>query len=290
MATFKESELILTPEGRIYHLNLLPHEIADTVITVGDPERVPLVSRHFDHIEVKQRNRELVTHTGTLQGKRLTVLSTGMGTGNIDIVLNELDALRNIDFETRTLKPHIKPLNLIHIGTTGALQETTPVDSPVFSEAALGFDSLLHFYNFEETAEEQNIVRALSQYFQGELPVMPYCVSVSRNFSQRFSDIAYYKGITATCSGFYAPQGRLLRAQPRLHDFVDKLAMFSYQHQYITNFDMETAAIYGLSRLLGFNYCSLSLVVANRAAGTFSRNAGPAMNQLIEQTLQKLVA
>lgn len=285
-----ESELILTHEGeRIYHLNLQPGEIADTVITVGDPDRVPMVSKYFDSIEVTQRKRELVTHTGYVGKKRLTVMSTGMSTANIDIVLNELDALHNICFKTRQIKKESKRVSVVRIGTSGAMQPEIPVGSFLMSEAAVGFDGMLHFYNLEHTAEEQALLNALEEHFEGSLPIAPYMSFVSPKFLAMFgSDVI--KGVTVTCGGFYAAQGRILRAKPKMAGFVDRLARFTHDKYRMTNFEMETAGIYGLARVLDFDYCSLNLILANRYHKEFIPNPDTAMDELIRLTVERLAA
>lgn len=285
-----ESELILTGGGeRIYHLNLQPDEIADTIITVGDPDRVPTVSKYFDSIEVKQQKRELVTHTGYVGNKRLTVLSTGMSTGNIDIVINELDALHNICFKTRQQKKETKQVSIVRIGTSGAMQPDIPVDSFLLSEGAVGFESLMLFYDMIHTKEEDELLAALKEHFSGELPIDPYMIFVSPNFLNLFGD-SVMKGLTVTCGGFYAAQGRHLRAKPKMGDFVERLAKFSHDGHRMTNFEMETAGIYGLARVLGFEYCSLNLIVANRYHKEFSQNADKKMESLIQFAIEKLTA
>ncbi|MCD6047460.1 MAG: phosphorylase [Gammaproteobacteria bacterium] len=290
MQVFGESELILTHEGeRIYHLNLHPDEIADTVITVGDPNRVPMVSKYFDRIEVVQAKRELVTHTGYVGNKRLTVLSTGMSTANIDIVLNELDALHNICFKTRKVKSNTKRVSVVRIGTSGAMQPDIPVGSFLLSEAAVGFDGMLHFYDMHHAAKEATLLASLQQHFQQGLPIAPYMSFVSPKFLSMF-DPHVLKGITVTCGGFYAAQGRNLRAKPKMSDFVDKLAQFAHDNYRMTNFEMETAGIYGLGRVLGFDYCSLNLILANRFHKQFIPNPDEAMDRLIKLTIEKLAA
>lgn len=284
-----DSELILNEGDRVYHLNLHPDEIAETVITVGDPNRVSMVSRYFDRIEVKQGKRELVTHTGYIGNKRLTVLSTGMGTGNIDIVLNELDALHNICFKTRQLKAETKSVSIVRIGTSGAMQPEIPIDSFLLSQSSIGFESLLHYYQMEQTEEEDTFLDALEEYFAGELPVRPYMSSTAQKFETMFGP-EVIMGITVTCGGFYAPQGRQLRAMPRIRDFIERLAQFSYQGKRMTNFEMETSAIYGLSRVLGFDCCSLNLMVANRHHKKFSTDMDAAMDRMIRFALERLTA
>ena len=283
------SELIINPDGSIYHLNLLPEDIADTIITVGDPDRVASVSKHFDTIEVKKHKREFNTHTGTYKGKRLTVISTGIGTDNIDIVFNELDALVNINFKTREIKKEIKSLDIIRIGTSGAIQKNIPINSFLISEMAVGFDSLLHFYKSEHI-QHQDISKAIveqTEWFDKKSE--PYVVKASERLVSKFTSPKTVKGFTATNVGFYGPQGRILRLHTQDDALNDKLALFKMDNLKITNLEMETAGIYGLSALLGHNALSLNAILANRATGEFSENPNTVVDELISYTLDKLV-
>tara|TARA_R110002012_G_scaffold293530_3_gene489276 strand:+ start:770 stop:1636 length:867 start_codon:yes stop_codon:yes gene_type:complete len=283
------SELIINPDGSIYHLNLLPEDIADTIITVGDPDRVASVSKHFDTIEVKKHKREFNTHTGTYKGKRLTVISTGIGTDNIDIVFNELDALVNINFKTREIKKEIKSLDIIRIGTSGAIQKNIPINSFLISEMAVGFDSLLHFYK-SENIQHQDISKAIveqTEWFDKKSE--PYVVKASERLVSKFTSPKTVKGFTATNVGFYGPQGRILRLHTQDDALNDKLALFKMDNLKITNLEMETAGIYGLSALLGHNALSLNAILANRATGEFSENPNTVVDELISYTLDKLV-
>jgi uridine phosphorylase len=283
------SELIINPDGSIYHLNLLPEDIADTIITVGDPDRVASVSKHFDTIEVKKHKREFNTHTGTYKGKRLTVISTGIGTDNIDIVFNELDALVNINFKTREIKKEIKSLDIIRIGTSGAIQKNIPINSFLISEMAVGFDSLLHFYKSEHI-QHQDISKAIieqTEWFDKKSE--PYVVKASERLVSKFTSPKTVKGFTATNVGFYGPQGRILRLHTQDDALNDKLAAFKMDDLKITNLEMETAGIYGLSALLGHNALSLNAILANRATGEFSENPNTVVDELISYTLDKLV-
>lgn len=285
---FSDSELILNADGSIYHLNLLPNDIASTIILVGDPERVSEVSKYFDHIELKKQKREFCTHTGYLNKKRLTVLSTGIGVNNIDIVLNELDALINIDFSSRTIKETQTSLSLIRIGTSGAIQKEIGIDTYVLSEYAIGLDGLLHFYA-KERVEAQEITTFLSRHLEWHSNgIFPYVVACNKNLKKEFgiSDIGL--GMTVTNAGFYAPQGRELRLTGKLNDFYAKLTAFRYHDKVITNLEMETAAIYGLSQLLGHCAISLNAILANRALGTFSSQPQKTINRLIQITLERL--
>ena len=285
MQPIAESELILNTRGAVYHLNLRPEELAGTIITVGDPDRVARVSQHFDSIEVRQQHREFVTHTGWLNGKRLTVISTGIGPDNIDIVLNELDALVNIDLETRVVKETHTTLQIIRVGTAGSLQRDVPVDSFVVSTYGLGLDNLLHYYRMDQTEEErlllQNFVTHTQQGTQMGYPYISFCgISLLKHFATDF-----YSGITVTCPGFYGPQGRVLRLGIKNPDLIDRLTHFQFGPHRILNFEMETAAIYGLGRLLGHQCLSLSAIVANRIARQFSKDSHQLMDNLIQKSL-----
>lgn len=286
----RESELILNSDGSIYHLNLLPEDVADTVILVGDPNRVEKVSRHFDHIDVKKSKREFVTHTGTLSGKRVTVVGTGIGAGNIDITLNELDALVNIDLKTREVKETQKQLRIIRMGTSGALQEHVPVDSLLVSSFGIGFDGLVSFYEWENTADENALLAMCREYFSPLKVVNAmYTASASSSLVDFFvkRNIAQ-AGITLTCSGFYGAQNRQLRAPVIEHDIFSMARKIHFKNNVVTNLEMETAAIYGLSRILGHQACSISAIVANRDAQTFSANPEKVVEKMIETVLENL--
>jgi uridine phosphorylase len=296
-----ESELILNKDGSVYHLNLLPEEISDTIITVGDPDRVSEVSKHFDNIEVKKAHREFVTHTGSLNGKRITVISTGIGTDNIDIVMNELDALVNIDLKTRTIKDTLSSLNIIRVGTCGGLQKYLGVDSYVVSEGALGMDSLLHQYELPEDYIDENgeivmdswnysfeISNAFDEHINS-LVTQSYYAEGTAEIVNQFAELPnFHKGLTVTCSGFYGPQGRVLRLKPAISDFIPKLISFRHNNKRVLNFEMETSGIYALGRLMNHRCCSLSVVVANRAEQKFSANAAASVNNLIATVLETL--
>ena len=287
--TLGESELILNPDGSIYHLNLLPEDIADTIITVGDPERVASVSRYFDSVEIKKERREFHTHTGFYQNKRLTVISTGIGTDNIDIVFNELDALVNIDFKTRQVKDGKTQLDFIRIGTSGAIQPEIPIDSFLLSSTAIGLEGLLSFYDskhIRNVALEGELADYLQWHSHG---IHPYAVDCDENLADKITSNHIRFGITTTNSGFYGPQGRALRIQPKIPEFNTKLASFTFGNQAITNLEMETAGIYGLAKLHGHRAISLNAILANRANGEFSLNGFKTVDNLIQYTLQKLV-
>ena len=286
MSTIAASELIINQRGAIYHLDCRPEEIAHTIITVGDPDRVSEVSKHFDRIEHKNQHREFVTHTGYIGAKRMSVVSTGIGPDNIDIVLNELDALVNIDLETRTIKQHLTSLNIIRMGTSGALQADIPVDSMVASTHGLGIDNLLNFYKHSNNEEENAILQAFDTHTQLHTGISaPYITGASVGLLKHFVD-GFHQGITVTCPGFYGPQGRVLRmglAHPQL---IDRLTSFSLGNQRITNFEMETSAIYGIGNILGHHCLSLSAIVANRITKEFSKDGAAAVETLIKKSLE----
>lgn len=283
-----ESELILNADGSIYHLNLLPEDMASTIIVVGDPNRVAQVSQYFDSIELKKEKREFHTHTGYFNGKRLTVISTGIGTGNIDIVLNELDALANIDFPSRKIKSEKKSLNIIRVGTSGAIQPDIPIDSFIFSEYGIGLDGILHFYD-KEKIEVADMTESILKHLDWEAyGIVPYTAECDKSLKSKLGSNRIRLGITVTNAGFYGPQGRELRLSPRLNDFHAKLASFRHHGNPITNLEMETATIYGLSRLLGHKAASLNAILANRPLGTFSKNPKNTIDSLIQLSLELL--
>ena len=288
MNRIAESELIINKRGAIYHLNLRPEELADTVITVGDPDRVKEVSRHFDRIEHRLQHREFITHTGTIGKKRISVISTGIGPDNIDIVLNELDALVNIDLNTRCIRDTLTPLKIIRVGTSGSLQEDIPVDGFVASTHGIGLDNLMHFYRAHHNEEEKQLLHAFSTHTQlHNHPSHPYLFGGSPSLLKLFTKDVFH-GITVTCPGFYGPQGRVLRMGLALPHLNDSLTKFSFGQHRITNFEMETAAIYGLGKILGHHCLSLSAIVANRVNMTFSENGEATVQKLIEHTLSVL--
>ncbi|MBS1747280.1 MAG: nucleoside phosphorylase [Bacteroidetes bacterium] len=281
-----ESELILNDRGAVYHLNLLPEELAPIVITVGDPGRVAQVSKYFDTIEIKREHREFVTHTGILKNKRISVVSTGIGTDNIDIVFNELDALVNIDFRARVILPQLTSLNIIRIGTCGSLQGYAPEDSFIASTHGLGLDNLLNFYIHNNNEEEKNILQHFCAHTQlNEFFSKPYIASASSTLLKHFVD-GFHHGITVTCPGFYGPQGRVLRLGLSNPELINHLTSFRFGNYNIINFEMETAGIYGLGKLLDHHCLSLSAVIANRVAKKFSEDAGKTIDKLIKRTLE----
>jgi len=289
MKHFPPSELILNPDGSIYHLNLLPEQIADTVITVGDPDRVHEISKYFDTIEHKVQKREFVTHTGTFRGKRLSVISTGIGTDNIDIVLNELDALVNIDLKNRVEKTTLTSLNIIRIGTSGAMQQDIPVDQFLISQFGIGLDGLMHYYDTQNNAEEHmtflHFMEDVSK--KTNFPIRPYIASAGENLVEKLA-YDFNKGITITCPGFYAPQGRILRGNISVNNLLENLSQFSYKDLRCTNFEMETAGIYGLANLLGHQAISFNAILANRITNEFSQKPKETVQSLIELVLERV--
>lgn len=288
MRILNHTELILTPEGCVYHLNLRPEHLADTIILVGDPDRVPMISAFFDEVEYKRQNREIVTHTGYFNNMRFTVISSGMGPDNIDIVLNEIDALANIDLDTRKAKSLIKSLNIIRLGTSGAIQEDMEVDRYVISDYALGMDGLMHFYEGTHAIIDKDLTRKFLDHFKPspQLPT-PYIIPGSSELSSRFSN-EWYKGITVTAPGFYGPQGRSLRLELAMPDLIKKLNTFRAGNLRVLNFEMESSAIYGLSRLMGHECLTICPVVASRVSDEYSKNYKVVMDNLIYEVLVKL--
>ncbi len=287
--TIPESELVLNSDGSVYHLNIRPENLADRIILVGDPGRVELISSYFDNIEFKGQNREIVTHTGTFSGKRITVLSTGMGTDNIDIVLNELDALVNINLKTRTVKENKKSLKIIRVGTSGGLQPDLPINSFVVSDYSIGFDGLIHYYANNNSVIDNELTDAFMQYFdwKGPLP-KPYGISANADLIKLLDGNNIYHGITATASGFYGPQGRKLRLDLAFPDFNQKLKNFSYSNYKILNFEMETSALYALGKMLGHKTLTVCVAIANRENKVYAKNYKDAMAELIEMLLTKI--
>ncbi len=283
-----KSELILNEDGSIYHLNLKPEHLAQTIITVGDPERVEQVTQYFDQIECTIKKREFHTQTGSYKGQRITVISTGIGTDNIDIVFNELDALVNIDLKTREVKEKHTALQIIRIGTSGAIQPDIPIDSFVVSEMAIGFDSLLHFYDSKHI-QLQQLSDALIKHLEWDTnKSTPYVVESDLNLARHMQSEITHKGLTVTNVGFYGPQGRVLRLSLRDKDMNTKMASFAFKNYRITNLEMETAGIYGMAKLLGHNAISMNAILANRATGEFSQNPKEIVDRLIQYTLDKI--
>lgn len=286
MQCIAESELIINKRGAIYHLDVRPEELAETIITVGDPDRVATVSKHFDSIEFKSSHREFVTHTGYIGNKKISVVSTGIGTDNIDIVFNELDALVNIDFKTRTIKNNLTTLNIIRIGTAGSLQSNIPVDSFVVSTHGLGIDNLLNFYRHEQNEEDKELLHSFVTLTQMHNRFSyPYITGASSALIKYFTE-GYHHGVTVTCPGFYGPQGRVLRLGLNNPNLIDRLTQFNFGRHRIANFEMETAGIYGLGKIMGHHCLSISAIVANRITKQFSADGNALIENLIKKSLQ----
>jgi uridine phosphorylase len=281
-----ESELIITAKGTVYHLDLGPEHLADTVVTVGDPGRVKEVTKYFDRIEHKAQHREFITHTGYVGNKRLSVISTGIGTGNIDIVLNELDALAKIDLASRQVKPQHHALSIIRLGSSGALQSNIPVDSLVVSSHGIGLDNIMHYYQFSNSDNERYILDNFEKHtgLSGRV-ILPYIAEASIGLRKHFG-AGYTHGITVTCPGFYGPQGRVLRGPLAFPNLLDALTSFNSGNDRITNFEMETSAIYGLGKLLGHHCLSINAIVANRVQKTFSKDSAAAIDNMIKHSLE----
>ncbi|MBS9774186.1 MAG: nucleoside phosphorylase [Tenacibaculum sp.] len=284
----KNSELILNPDGSIYHLNLKPEHISENIIFVGDQNRVDRISKHFDKIEFTTQKREFKTTTGIYKGKRFSVISTGIGPDNIDIVVNELDALVNIDLETRTVKEEHTALNIVRIGTSGSLQADIHVDSFVLGKYGIGFDGVLHSYDCEHILEEEIENAFIKHTNWNNKKARPYVVKNSKELEDKLSSDKIYKGMTGTANGFYGPQGRVLRLKLQDPNLNSKIDNFNFNGVRVTNLEMETSAIYGLSKLLGHNACSMNAIIANRINGTFSKDPYKAVDNLIIYTLNKL--
>lgn len=287
--TLASSELVLTQGGAVYHLNLMPDQIAKNIIVVGDQGRVEQVSRHFDHIDHIVQNREFLTHTGRIGSFPITAMSTGIGTDNIDIVINELDALVNIDLVERRIRAEKTSLNIIRLGTSGALQEDLPVDELLLSTHGMGLDTVTGYYAAAFEDEELELAKAFAEHSQWpeELP-SPYFVKAGSNLKQRIDGADVHKGITATAGGFYGPQGRTLRLPLRIPNLNETLNSFRHKENRITNFEMETSALYSLSSMLGHEACTVCAIIANRFSKSFSRDYHPAVNRMITTVLERL--
>lgn len=284
----KNSELILNPDGSIYHLNLTPDNIANDIIFVGDQDRVDKVTQYFDTIDFSFQKREFKTTTGTYKGKRLSVISTGIGPDNIDIVLNELDALVNIDLKNKTLKKNHTALNIVRIGTSGSIQKDIPVDSFLMNTFALDINGMLRSYELNHVNHPELEDAFVAHTKWDEKKAYPIIISNSKLLEDKIYSDKIYKGMTATAGGFYGPQGRILRLPIQDPDLNQKIDSFDYKGIRITNLEMETSAIYGLSKLLGHHACSINAILANRANGEFSKNPELVVNNLIQYTLEKL--
>lgn len=284
----RNSELILNPDGSIYHLKLHPDQMADTIVLVGDPGRTDLVASYFDRIDFKGNNREIYTRTGEYRGKRISVISTGMGTDNIDIVINEMDALANIDLNTRIPKNEYKSLNLVRIGTSGALHSSIDVNSFLFSSAGIGMDGLLHYYEGSEKIRNTELEDFFAKHtsWPAQLPA-PYAVEANKELLNKIA-AGFQQGITVTASGFYGPQGRVLRLPLAFPQFNTLLENFAFKGRNVTNFEMETSALYGLAAMLGHKASTACIIVANRVNKTFTDDYKPAMKSLIGHVLDRL--
>lgn len=289
MPNFASTELILTDENRVYHLNLKNEDVANDVILVGDQNRVAQISKYFDKIDFKTAHREFITHTGFYNGKRITVTSTGIGTDNIDIVLNELDAAVNIDPVKRELNAVSRQLNIYRLGTSGGLQAHLPVNALVASTHGLGLDGLLNFYQHTEAINEDAISESFMQHMNwpNKLPY-PYCIAASEDLLNKFNSQNIFKGITATAPGFYGPQGREIRLKAALPNLNNLLNTFVSNDLQITNFEMETSALYGLGKLLGHNCLTICVIIANRMRKEFTTDYKKSVEVLIENCLNKL--
>ena len=275
------SELILNADGSVYHLHLKPENLASLVFTVGDPDRVELVSRYFDQIDFKTKKREFVTHTGRIGSKKVTVMSTGMGTDNIEILMTELDALVNVDLQNRTLKTSHTSLQIVRLGTSGAMQEDIPVGSLLASEKAVGLDTLMQFY--PELSESQEWGHLLQEKLN--LGFTPYQAAASENLMNQLSE-DFFRGITLTCPGFYAPQGRSIRLKPKLDQMIERISKLEIEGKRLTNFEMETAGYYAMGQLLGHEVLSLNAIVANRITGEFDKEAEKTVDTMIRAALK----
>ncbi|MFM6976622.1 MAG: nucleoside phosphorylase [Sphingobacteriaceae bacterium] len=287
MKTIAETDLILNADGSVYHLNLLPEDLAPTVITVGDPDRVGEVSKHFDRLELKKGKREFITHTGYVGQKRISVISTGIGTDNIDIVLNELDALANIDFATRKVRADLTSLEIIRIGTSGSIQADIHIDSILVSEYALGLDALMAYYQYPYLPQEQVLLQAMQYQMEALNNLKPYLASADEGLIKRIGK-GLKKGITITAPGFYAPQGRELRYQHAVPGLIAQLNSFSHDTYQITNLEMETAGIYALAKVLGHRALSVNAILASRVKFEFSKNPQKIVDQAIELVLERI--
>ncbi|WP_258103732.1 nucleoside phosphorylase [Marinoscillum sp. MHG1-6] len=285
MPKYSDTDLIVNPDGSIYHLNLKPGDISDKIITVGDPSRVHRVSSHFDTIEFEMNKREFITHVGKYKDKRITVISTGMGTDNVEILMTELDALVNIDLKKREPKEKKTSLQIVRIGTSGSIQEDMRLGSHVLSEYGIGLDPMMHFYKLDMTEFELEVCHKLQKEI--ELPYLPYCIRASDKLIELFSD-AFNIGNTVTCHGFYAPQGRELRIPIKYPNLIDQLTYFHHKELWLTNLEMETAGYYAMARMLGHEMISMNAIVANRVRERFSKDPNKVIDSLIKKVLERI--
>lgn len=287
MEKISKTDLIINPDGSVYHLNLLPEDIADTIITVGDPDRVSDVSQYFDRVELRKGKREFITHTGYIGTKRLTVISTGIGTDNVDIVINELDALANINFETRQTNSTLKSLDIIRIGTSGAIQDDIPMDTILVSEFGLGLDALMNYYVHTVSSDEHDILDSLKAHFQHLKGLSPYLTAANKTLLDVIGK-DLLRGITVTAPGFYAPQGRQVRAKSAFPNLIALFTSFRHGNYRFTNLEMETAGIYALANVLGHKALSVNAILASRTTFEFSANPGKVVDKAIKLVLSRL--
>ena len=288
MKTKSKTDFITNSDGSVYHLNLLPGDIATTIITVGDPDRVNDVSQHFDHIELRKGKREFITHTGFIGSKRLTVISTGIGTDNIDIVMNELDALVNIDFDSRQVRNSLKSLDIIRIGTSGAIQDDIPVDTIMVSEFGLGMDALMNYYVHSVAGDEHQLLDSLKSHLHHLQGISPYITAADNTLLDLIGK-DLHRGITVTAPGFYGPQGREVRAKTAIPNLISLLSSFRCGNYRLTNMEMETAGIYALAKVLGHRALSVNAILASRGRFEFSSDPAKVVNNAIELVISRLV-
>ncbi len=285
MSKILNTDLILNKDGSVYHLSLKPGQISDTIITVGDPGRVHNVSQHFDDVEFEMNKREFITHVGQYKGKRITVISTGMGTDNVEIFFNEIDALFNVNLKTREEKQKKKKLRIVRVGTSGALQEDLPLDAHLVSDYAVGLDTLMFFYKHNQDAFEKQITQGLKD--ATGIPFVPYMARGSQELLKKVGE-GMVVGNTITCPGFYAPQGRQLRTKLQYPNLIEDLYSFHYKNFWLTNFEMETAGYYAMANLLGHDMLSVNAIIANRITDKFSSNPNKTIDSLIVKVLDRL--